>query len=67
MRRTFKAVTCDFEETFVRGVERRRFVLLGTQFLRPGDVRAVFCVVIKGISCSREFGKGAMFGIVVVG
>jgi hypothetical protein len=67
MRRTFEAVTCDFAGTFVRGVERRRCVLLGKQFLRPGDVLAVVCVVIKGISCSREFGKGAMFGIVVFG
>jgi hypothetical protein len=67
MRRTFEAVTCDFAGTFVRGVERWRFVLLGIQCLRPGDVLAVFCVFIKGISCSREFGKGAMFGIVVFG
>ena len=64
---TFEAVTCDFAGTYVRGVERRRFVLLGKQLLRPGDVLAVFCVVIKGISCSREFGMGAMFGIVVFG
>jgi hypothetical protein len=67
MRRTFEAVTCDFAVSFVRGVERRRFVLLGEQCLRPGDVVAVFCGVIKGVSCSREFGKGAMFGIVVFG
>ncbi len=67
MRRTFEAVTCDFAVSFVRVVERRRCVLLGRQLLRPGDVVAVFCVVCKGISCSREFGKGAMFGIVVFG
>jgi hypothetical protein len=44
MRRTFEAVTCDFAGTFVRGVERWRFVLLGKQLLRPGDVLEVFCV-----------------------
>ena len=60
-------MTCDFAETFVRGVEWRRFVLLGRQCTRRGDVVAVFCVVIKGVSCSREFGKGATFGIVVFG
>ena len=67
MRRTFEAVTCDFAGSRGRGVERRRCVLLGTQCLWPGDVLAVLCEVGKGISCSREFGKGAMFGIVVFG
>ncbi len=60
-------MTCDFAETFVRGVERWRCVLLGRQFFQPGDALEEFCVVGKGISCSREFGKGAIFGIVVVG
>ena len=67
MRRTFEAVTCDFAESFVRGVERRRFVLLGIQFLWRGDVLAVFCELVKGIFCSREFVKGSIFGIVVFG
>ena len=46
MRKTFEAVTCDFAVSFVRGVERRRCVLLGIQWIRPGDVVAVFCVVL---------------------
>ena len=56
MRRTFEAVTCDFAVSFVRGVERRRFVLLGIQLLRPGDVVAVFFAVcyLTGVLCVKE-------------
>ena len=39
---TFEAVTCDFAESFVRGVERWRGVLLGSQSLWPGDGLAEF-------------------------
>ena len=60
-------MTCDFAVSFVRGIERRRCVLLGIQLLRPGDVVAVFCELVKGIFCSREFVKGSIFGIVVFG
>ncbi len=45
-RRAFEALTCGFAVLFVRCVERRRCVLLGIQWIRPGDVVAVFCVVL---------------------
>ena len=44
-------MTSGFAGSFLRCFERRRRVLLGIQFIRPGDSFAVFCVV-RGL-CHR--------------
>ena len=45
-------MTCDFAGSFVRGVERRRCVLLGEQLFRPGDVVAL--CGFRGLLCVKD-------------